>query len=287
MNTNGIHGKAMLVTLNISQWFARKIDKRAAAEVAANHKAESNKGSFYKSLVEGDSLEAIKQLATRARAAHYRRTLPWSDSGPRILSNLGYLDYMQEMAGYRQQFEKLVAQFVAEYPLLRQEAKRLLGGLFDDSDYPDLQSVVRKFSFVTNVTPLPMADDFRCDLGTEEVDRIRAEIQSNTDAAVKESVADAYDRVAKIVEAYIDRLANPDTTFRDSLVQNARDLAEVLPSLNFTGDPKLEEISKRLVDKLCVHEPDTLRHNKDTRRKAYEEAMEMHKDLIGFFGGTL
>jgi hypothetical protein len=287
MNTENIHGKAMLINLNIRQWSARKTDKRAAGEVTASHGAKTNKASFYKPLVEGTELESIKTSATQARTEHYRRTLPWSDNGPRILSNVGFLDYMASIQKLKAQFEAAVSQFVQQYPLLRQEAKRNLGTLFNDADYPDVGSIHDKFSFDVSILPLPKGDDFRCDLGAEDVERIRQQIEENTRGAVQESLLDAFDRVAKVVEAYIDRLADPKTVFRDSLVQNARDLAEVLPSLNIAGDDKLESMAVRLREKLCSFDPEDLRKDESARRKAYNEAMEMHKDLINFFGGGL
>lgn len=286
-HATNIHSRVMLVNLNISQWSARKIDKRAAADVAAANNVQSNNGSYYKSLVEGGALEKIKKLVTQARAEHYRRTLPWSDTGPRALANLGYMDYVQTMGTYGQQFDALVAEFLNEYPLLKQEAKRLLGNLFDEDDYPNLQAVADKFSFRTSVTPLPMGDDFRCDLGQDEVARIRADIEATTTAATQQAVANAYERIGAVVEAFTDRLAGTETLFRDSLVRNARELVDILPTLNLTGDPKLAELTERLRTKLCVHEPDALRHNHTTRKAAYEEAVSMRKDLMDFFGGAL
>lgn len=286
MNTNGIHGKAMLVTLNITQWSARKTDKKATADVKVSHQVQSDKGAYYKSLIEGGKLEEIRKVATEARTEHYRRTLPWYDNGPRILSALGYLNYMEAMRVHRARFDQLVNEFEQEYPLKRQEAKRLLGTLFDEAEYLPVPVVRAKFSFGINVTPLPMGDDFRCDLGTEEIGRIRQEIEANTQAAAKEAILDAFDQVAKVVEAFMDRLAKPDTKFRDSLVDNARQLADLLPSLNFIGDPQLTALTKQLQDKLCVHEPDTLRHDPLARRQAYDHAVAMHKDLINFFGGA-
>uniref|UniRef100_A0A6M3M9J8 DUF3150 domain-containing protein n=1 Tax=viral metagenome TaxID=1070528 RepID=A0A6M3M9J8_9ZZZZ len=285
-NNAPIHGRVMLVELSISQWSARKIDRKAADQVAQSNNVESRSGTYYKSLIEGGPLEAIKKLATKARQAHWHRTLPWSDAGPRVLSNLAYMEYMQEMATFGAEFDKLVAEFVSEYPLMRQEASRLLGNLFNDADYPDLQRVADKFSFRTNVMPLPIGDDFRCDIGTEEVDRIRAEITATTEASMQVAVRDAYDRVTKVVESYVDRLAGPETVFRDSLVENARQLADILPALNVTNDPRLAAIAAQLKDKLCAHEPEALRHNKTTRRETFEAAMDIQKDLMNFFGGA-
>ncbi len=287
MNLDDIHGKAMLINLTICRWSARKSDKRAANEVAATHGAKTSKASYYKPLVEGAVLEAINVAATKARTEHYRRTLPWSDSGPRILSNVGYIDYMQAMSGLRAEFDAAVAAFVSEYPLLRQEAKRNLGTLFNDAEYPEVALVGQKFSFNCSILPLPKGDDFRCDLGTEDIERIRQDIEANTQAAVKNSMLDAFDRVAVVVEAFVSRLADPKTIFRDSLVTNARDLVAVLPTLNIAGDPRLDAIAERLRTTLCTFEPDDLRKDKDARRQAYNEAMDMHKDLINFFGGAL
>jgi hypothetical protein len=286
-DATNIHARAMLVNLSISQWSARKIDKRAAAQVATTNKVESRNGSYYKSLVEGGSLEEIKKLVTQVRAAHYRRTLPWSDAGPRVLANLGYMEYVQEMGDFGAKFDTLVGAFLKEYPLLKQEAKRLLGDLFDEADYPDLQTVADKFSFKTSVTPLPMGDDFRCDLGSDEVDRIRAEITATTTAAVEQAVVNAYERISDVVDSFIDRLAGTETVFRDSLVHNAKDLVDILPALNITNDPKLAELTDRLRTKLCAHEPDALRHNHSARKAVHDEAVSMRKDLMDFFGGTL
>lgn len=283
--TDRVHAQAMLVNLNISCWTARKIDKRAANQVAVANNVQSNNGTYYKSLVEGGALEEIKGVATKARTLHYRFTLPWSDAGPRILSNVAYMEYIQEMGKLGQEFDAAVQKFLVEYPLLRQEAKRLLGNLFDQDDYPDLQQVADKFRFRTAVTPLPMGEDFRCDIGKEEVERIRQEITASTTSAVQTAVSDAYQRVAKVVDAFVDRLAASDTIFKNSLVENARDLAEVLPALNITNDPQLAELAAKLKEKLCAHEPDTLRHNMAVRRAAYRAAVDIKSDLMGFFGG--
>jgi hypothetical protein len=279
--------KAMLVDLRVSQWTARKIDRKATSEVAANHQLAQNQGTYYKSLIDGSALETVQKVVRSARDYHYRCTLPWSDAGPRALSSMGYFDYMQRIGEFKTEFDNAVAQLLGDYPLHRQEAKRLLGTLFNEDDYPTADVLAGKFDFRLNVLPLPCAGDFRVEIGEDELARVQAEIERTTTATLTSAVGDAYQRVAKVLEAFIDRLAKPETVFRDSLVENARDLAEVLPSLNLTADPQLDVIAKRLSQHLCQHEPDRLRTDPHARKAAFNEACAMHKDVLAFFTGAL
>ena len=282
--TTDISSKAMLADLRISRWTARKTDKKASAEVAKNNNVQTNSGRYYKSLIEGDALTAINKVADAARAYHYRMTLPWSDAGPRVLSSLAYFDYMQTMQDFGVQFDAAVNALVQDYPLYRQEAKRLLGNLFDDADYPMPSQIPDLFGLRVRVSPLPMANDFRVELGDDVTEAVRAEIEQHTRETVQQSVNDAYQRIRKVVSAYVDRLSDPNNRFRDSLVENARDLVEVLPALNFTGDPQLTAFADELRDRLTQYEPDDLRNDPAARTKAATAARDIDARLAGLFG---
>lgn len=287
VETNRISSKAMLVDLRVSQWTARKTDKRAAAEVAASHNAAVKAATVYKSLIDSAALDKVKEVVTAARTYHYKMTLPWSDAGPRVLSSKAYFDYMEGMQKYAVEFQTAVDVLLKDYPLHRQEAKRMLGTLFDDNEYPNLAALQAKFAFNLSVLPLPTGGDFRVELDSDEVELIRQEIEASTGMALRQAVVDAYQRVAKVVNAYIDRLAKPDTIFRDSLVDNACELADILPGLNFADDPHLEAIATKLREKLCAYEPSELRENPVARRETYQAAIDVNKDLMNFFGGAL
>jgi hypothetical protein len=286
-----IHSSAMLVDLRISQWTARKIDKKATGEVAAAHGVASSVGTYYKSVLPSTNtnggktaIEEIKTLVGEARAYHYKMTLPWFDSGPRVLSNLGYIEYMQKMQDYVAAFNDLVDAFAYDYPFQREEAKRRLGTLFNDMDYPEANRVAEKFSFTLNVLPIPQGSDFRCDIGDDEVARIRSDIEKNTMVTMQNSLMDAFTRVRDVTEAFVDRLQFDDTVFRDTLVGNAKELAAILPKLNFTGDPKLSMMCDELEARLCAYSPQELRNNMQARRETYEAALDLKKDLAAFFG---
>ena len=286
-----IHSSAMLANLRISQWTARKIDKKVAGEVAKTHGVQANVGTYYKSVLpttdangERTSIERIKKLVGEARTYHYKMTLPWLDSGARVLSAAAYFDYMQVMQEFKQRFEEAVNAFVYDYPFEREEAKIRLGTLFNEDDYPPLDRVEDRFGFALDILPIPMGADFRCDIGDDEASKIKADIEKATLATVQSAIADVYKRIAGVVEAFAVKLQFEDTRFEKSLVGNAEDLVNLLPKLNFTGDPALTAIGTALKNKLCLYGADELRNNMAARRETYAAALDVKKDLAAFFG---
>jgi len=55
-----------------------------------------------------------------------------------------------------------------------------------------------------------------------------------------------------------------ESTFRDSLVTNVADLGKLLPSLNVTGDPRIDAIATEML-KLSAVSPDSLRDDDKAR----------------------
>ena len=286
MDTNqDIHSNVMLVELRMSQWTARKMDKPAAALIAAQNHVDESVGSYYKSLIDPQILKSISACVNEARKQYYKRTLPWSDDGPRILSAAMYFEFMEVMQQQREQFEKLTAEFLRNYPYHREEAKRFLGGLFKDTDYPEPEELAKKFGFSLTVNPLPHSADFRCDIGCEEVDKIKRQIEEQTRATLQTAVKAAFDRILDVAVRYADRLEKDDGIFRDSMVENARELVEIMPKLNITNDPELTRLTEMVRDKLATHDPQTLRTNMGTRREVAAAAKRVVHDIETFFGG--
>ena len=131
---NSITTRAMLVSLNIQQWMGSKHDKKVSQEVAQTHQSDVSMGRFQKLLVAKECVEKLRGITSAARHEHYNRTLPWQDGGARILSSKGYFDYAEKMREYSAQWDAAVAEFIAEYPQMVQEAKRRVKGLINDDD---------------------------------------------------------------------------------------------------------------------------------------------------------
>lgn len=80
-------------------------------------------------------LAEIDHIANELRKYHYSRTLPWTDKGHRALPSNLFFEYQQELAKYKQQFQKAVDDFIAIYPQLVQNARLRLGTMYRPEDY--------------------------------------------------------------------------------------------------------------------------------------------------------
>lgn len=267
-----IHDTAMLAALNISQWTARKYDKKVSAEVEQKHGAK-DAGRFNKVLVAKESLEAITKIAGAARTYHYKMTLPWGDNGERLLPAILFEDYTNEIRTLRDRFDDAVRSFVRDYPELKMEAVRRLGSMYEPQDYPTVEEVHAKFGLKVDFSPVPQANDFRVNLNQEYVGEIRRDLEARLNARLKDAQKDAWERVRTVVAHIHERLADKDKTFRDTLIGNAEELVEILPALNITGDKELAAIGEE-VKTLLVH-PDRLRQDESLRSQTAKKAEEI------------
>lgn len=285
--------RAMLVALNISQWSARKHDKRASEDVAKLHGADATFGRYTKALVDRDALGDISDIARAARDHHNFNTLPWSDTGARILPGANYFNYTEAQRRYRARFDAAVSAFATRYQDCVNEARQRLQGLFSLDDYPLGTEITGKFRMECAFAPLPKGDDFRVSLGAEEEARIRTEIETRVADAEQDAMRDLWERVHSAVSRMSRNLNNYGTDpvtgrithpFRDSMVENLRALAEILPKLNVSGDPHLDDMRQRLVQALCPHDAQQLRDDAALRRSVASEAdaiLEAMADYIG------
>jgi len=76
-----LSSRAMLCTLSISTWSARKHDREASEEIATRHGAQADAGRYHKVLLPKEAFAEINKIVGDARREHYFMTLPWDDNG--------------------------------------------------------------------------------------------------------------------------------------------------------------------------------------------------------------
>lgn len=119
--------------------------------------------------------------------------------------------------------------------------------------------------------------------------RMAAEITRDTEDRVNNAViqaqADAIDRLKGCVERIASKLADPEGIFRDSLIENARDLTDALTRLNVTDDPRLEDLRHR-VEQMARVSPEALRSLPFQRATTASEAQNILDRMSAVFGGA-
>lgn len=275
--TAALTEKALLATLNICQWSARKYDKKATQEVNDNHGA-TDAGRFNKALIAKDHLKEIGTVANEARNFHYDNTLPWDDNGQRLLPAANYFEYVQSMALLKNKFEGLVREFCKGYPQMINEAQQRLNGLFNSADYP--ANVADKFEVKTTFMPMPEAQDFRLNLNSQEVEKLRADIEGEVNSRFAQAHKDIYKRIATQLKAMHERLNQPDVVFRDTLFENLRELIDLLPRLNIADDPNITALTAEL--KTVYADPAAVRTNTMLRAEKAAQVEDILNNMTGF-----
>ena len=288
--TADIHSRAMLVKLSVSCWVARKFDRKISKQINDQHEASSDAGRYNKQLLGGrkaaPSHAAVIASGAAARAAFYANTLPWEDEGWRLLPTANYEDFTKTMRNARETFEANVETFCLEYPELRETARVLLNGMFNASDYPSKESMRSRFSFGVDFNPVPREGDFRLELPQEQRDAIAENTEARVEKATQHAMRDAWGRLQEVVEKVAQKLANPKGIFRDSMIRNTKDMAEILGKLNVTGDEELERMRSRVIAEIANLDPDSLRKNEGQRQQAAKSASDILDAMRGIYGGN-
>jgi hypothetical protein len=307
---SSLSSRAMLCTLSISVWSARKHDPEVSDQIASLHGAQPNAGRYNKLLVPRESLEEIHKIITEARREHYFMTLPWADDGYRVLPAAAYMDHATNMRGYANRFMPAVNRLVARFETLVEQEKTRLGTLFKVEDYPGVkeefgkikmlipEQLLSKFSFETKVLPLPDAGDFRVAIGDEERTRIQRQITAAVEASLQVASKDLWHRLYEAVSHMAGRLRAYKVTedgvehpFRDTVVTNLVKLIDVLPKLNVTNDADLNRLTEQVRSSLVVDVAE-LRKSESVRNETANAAEAIAQQMAGYMavysvpGGT-
>jgi hypothetical protein len=266
----------MLASLHIRSWGAEIKDRKISQDVADQHSTANNVGRYVKKLVAREAIQQIQRIASAARAAYYFNTLPWTNDGARILPASMWMEYTAKMSQYKTAYFDQVDAFVADYPNLVTEAQTRLNGMFKQTDYPDVGEIKNRFDFDFSISTLPNANDFRVQLARADVDQIKADIERRTTTAITDATRDTVKRMADVVEHLAERLTSYSGgrtgAFRDTLVDNVRDLVLIVPKLNITADPEMDRLAQEMDAKLCKYDASALREDVSLRVSVADEA---------------
>ena len=281
-----LNDRALLVQLSVSQWTARKYDKKVTQDIAIANHTTMDAGRYNKALLPmNDSLDNVHKKTTYIRTKFYDNTLPWGIEGTMMLPTANYLNFMTEFRREHNEWEHLVNVFLIDYPTLVDNAKRVLNTMYNDDDYPSVDVIKDKFKMDMAIFPVP-STDFRVQIASDELTRIQQDVEVRVKQAQQKAITEVWTRLYDRVKNMADKLADPKSIFRDTLVENLREQCNMLSRLNFTDDPNLETMRQQVEDGLLKH-PEALRNNPDLRSDTALEAKSIMDKMSVFMGGMV
>lgn len=274
IETFGIETCSMLVEFSAGIWTARKLDRSTTDEVVTSKNAQAKDAArVNKHLLAGrNELDFISKHVTAVRNYVYSNTLPWSDTGIRLLPTAKFLEFDARMQREVEKFWVLVDEFVTLYPTLITAQALQLGDMFRRDDYPSPSEIRSKFNIGVSYLPVPTVGDWRIDVGVEA----RAELEAKLAKLADERVEQAKKHVRDLMHEHLQRMSErlgyeqkegvtKPRKFRDSLLDTALELVDMVRALNITNDQEIEALRQMLEQAVAGVTVEELREKPEIR----------------------
>lgn len=278
-----ISNECMIVNLKISKWSGHVFDRTASEKINEDAGASGDTARVNKLIVPKEVLLPVNRADAAIRNHVIAKTLPWKDNGDRLLSRRMYMEFIEQHEKLVSEYNKAVDHLLSvEYPIARDKAEFRMGDLFDPSEFPDSYDLRRRYGVHLSVDMVPDAQDFRVKMDADHAEKVRASIEQNTHARVTEAMGNLWERLSDVLSHFAERAGNTEAPLYASALDKLKVLAEDIPKLNVTGDPRLDQLAKEITD---VFKPVTIkemRKDPEVREDAAVEADRIMATMKGF-----
>jgi hypothetical protein len=288
---------ATIVSVRSSSLGMTRTDKNASKEADRAHNARGGTAKVVVSRLTGsgeERVKAINQLVNQLGTDLRFMTTVWRDE--RLLANLQMQEWLGIWSKAKGEHTRLVDSFVADAPMLIQEANQNLGTF---NVAPPTEDEIREaFSLDFDMQPIPDVTTYKTSGFDAAVEaELKRRFEASIEAAYTTATNDALQKVAKPLTNLVEGMekyskreeekargltVDKSGTFKDTITGNVDAVAAVFKSFNLTNDPLLTSIADRLTA-LTGIDPDGLRNDpayrKDTVKKA-RDILDDLKDLI-------
>jgi hypothetical protein len=245
---------------------------------------------------EGDFLSARKKLletkhpaykevtAVRGKVGTYWKslTLPFPEPGVRLIRQHEVERFNQQMAGYRTELQTAVVSLDRHYSELKSAARRRLGDLFDENDYPT--SMRGLFDLAWDF-PNVEAPDYLLQLNPAIYAQERTRVAARFEEAVRLAEQAFISEFAKLIEHLTERLSDNGEgerkIFRDSAITNLTEFFSRFRQLNVRSNEELDTLVERAQRIVSGVEAQALRDNNGLRQHVATQFSQVQSVIDG------
>lgn len=275
--------ECMIVNLSISRWYGFARDADLGRKVAEDHNADDDATNVSKRLMPRRVMSEVNASLSAIRTHFYDNTLPWHDRGGRLLTRKMFTTFIEQHEALVKKAEVAIDKFINDTYLREMDrAEFRMGDTFKITDYPTPEELRRLYGVQLDFEPVGDAGDFRVEMDQKYVDSIRHSIERNMSARIQTAMRDVWDRLAKTLRYFHERMADEDARFKASTIENLKEIVAVLPALNVLDDPDLEAVRLDIEAHLAGLDPKSVREDVDLRREVAGEAKRIMETMDGF-----
>lgn len=224
--------KALLVSMHKKTFANFPFDPVFTDQVVKKYLKTDNSNLVVirKFLIDPKHMKNIRSLANDALLMVYNYTRPWDNVGYRLLPMELWDDFNETFSKIKDEFEEAVQVFVDNWNDYKAEAKKALGPIYRETDYPDKSALRGLFELKIETSNFPDIDDIRLNLTGEDILAMEKEAVEKYSSAI----ADAREELLKQLEDLEKELRNasgdPDKAAR---------WIKIIEKLNIDEDPQV------------------------------------------------
>lgn len=292
-NISSLLAKVSTITsVRTSSLGLSRIDKSASKETEMRHNSMSGIAKVNVSRLAGaeDRVKEIVSIQKEGREVLNAMTTAWGER--RLLPNTLLEDFLKAWHPINARHAGKVNALIADAPQLIEQAQMNKGSF--DVQVPTIDEIATGFKLEYTLEQVPDVTAFATtglDKKVEEL--LKARFEANIQASYTDAQSDAVRRLAKPLENLVERMTAYDQRetdaakglevgktgfFRDSVISNVQEIADVFGQWNLTGDP----VIKRLDDALAAFSniaADDLRNHKDLRQDTAKRAAAILEEI--------
>ena len=200
--------------------------------------------------------------AVRSEASGYWRTvtLPFPETGIRLLPQNSLGMFASTMQTYRERLQESARELSSQYDTIKSEAQRRLGTLFNASDYPTtLDGLFDLEVSYPTIDPPNYLMALHPDVYQAEQARVRERFESAVELAEQAFATELQRLTAHLAERLTGLHDGQPKVFRDSAVENLREFFERFRRLNIRSSPELDTLVEEAQQVITGIEPQQLR----------------------------
>ena len=267
-------------------WFGTRktLTTEQRAQAAGSFGAEAEFLSAGKKLLDTRHEKYKAVTAVRGRAVQYWRamSLPFPEPGIRLIkqSDLGPINV--HMTTLKAELEEAVTELDRHYGELKSAARRRLGELYNESDYPATLRGLFDMSWdYPSVEPPPYLQQLSPELYRQECQRMQARFDEAVRLAEQAFLQELVQLVDHLTERLTGEADGRRKVFRDSAVENLNEFFQRFRHLSLGSSGELDELVQRAQRIVGGVEPQRLRDNDDLRQDVASQLSGVQSVLDG------